>query len=43
MAGCADLDLYNVLLGFAWTRERAELRRTVSVLDTFRARRSRVS
>ena len=25
MAGRADLDLYNVLLGFGWARERVEL------------------
>jgi hypothetical protein len=30
MAGRLDLDLYNVLLGFGWLRERAELVRATS-------------
>ena len=41
MAGRADLDLYNVLLGFGWARERAELvRATVDPGFMLRARRA---
>jgi NTE family protein len=41
MAGRADLDLYNVLLGFPWARERLELARaTVDPAFLLRARRA---
>jgi NTE family protein len=41
MAGRADLDLYNVLLGFGWARERADLvRATVDPGFLLRARRA---
>jgi NTE family protein len=41
MAGRLDLDLYNVLLGFGWTRERVELvRATVDPGFLVRARRA---
>jgi len=41
MAGRLDLDLYNVLLGFGWTRERVELvRATVDPGFLLRARRA---
>ena len=39
MPGRADLDLYNVLLGFGWARERADLIR--ATLDPGFARRAR--
>jgi len=41
MAGRADLDLYNVLLGFGWARERVELvRATLDPSFLVRARRA---
>ena len=41
MAGRLDLDLYNVLLGFGWTRERIELvRATIDPGFLLRARRA---
>lgn len=41
MAGRLDLDLYNVLLGFGWTRERVELvRATVDPGFLLRARKA---
>jgi NTE family protein len=41
VAGRVDLDLYNVLLGFGWARERAELiRATVDPAFVVRARRA---
>jgi NTE family protein len=41
MAGRADLDLYNVLLGFAWARERVELvKATLDPGFLLRARRA---
>ena len=41
MPGRADLDLYNLLLGFAWVREQAELvRATVDPGFLRRARRA---
>jgi NTE family protein len=41
MAGRADLDLYNVLLGFGWARERAELiKATLDPGFLLRARRA---
>ena len=41
MAGRADLDLYNVLLGFGWARERAELvKATLDPRFLLRARRA---
>jgi NTE family protein len=41
MAGRADLDLYNVLLGFGWARERVELvRATIDPGFLRRARRA---
>jgi NTE family protein len=41
MPGRADLDLYNLLLGFGWVRERAELARaTVDPAFLLRARRA---
>ncbi len=41
MAGRVDLDLYNVLLGFGWARERGELiRATVDPSFVLRARRA---
>jgi NTE family protein len=41
MAGRADLDLYNVLMGFGWARERAELvRATLDPMFLLRARRA---
>jgi NTE family protein len=41
MAGRADLDLYNVLLGFGWARERGELiKATVDPSFLVRARRA---
>ena len=41
MPGRADLDLYNLLLGFGWVRERAELvRATVDPGFLLRARRA---
>jgi NTE family protein len=41
MAGRMDLDLYNVLLGFGWVRERAELiKATVDPTFLVRARRA---
>jgi NTE family protein len=41
MAGRADLDLYNVLLGFGWARERVELARaTIDPVFLLRARRA---
>ena len=41
MAGRADLDLYNVLLGFGWARERAELvKATLDPAFLVRARRA---
>ena len=41
MAGRADLDLYNVLLGFGWARERIELARaTLDPAFLVRARRA---
>jgi NTE family protein len=40
MAGRADLDLYNVLLGFGWVRERRDLvRATIDPAFLLRARR----
>ncbi|HUO71855.1 MAG TPA: hypothetical protein VMU39_13855 [Solirubrobacteraceae bacterium] len=39
MSGRADLDLYNLLLGFGWIRERAELVR--ATLDPGFLRRAR--
>jgi hypothetical protein len=41
MAGRADLDLYNVLLGFGWARERVELvKATLDPSFLVRARRA---
>ena len=41
MAGRADMDLYNVLLGFGWIRERAELvKATADPRFLLRARRA---
>ncbi|MBI5106005.1 MAG: patatin-like phospholipase family protein [Solirubrobacterales bacterium] len=41
MAGRTDLDLYNVLLGFGWVRERSELvRATLDPAFLLRARRA---
>ena len=41
MAGRADLDLYNVLLGFGWARERGELiKATLDPSFVLRARRA---
>ena len=41
MAGRADLDLYNVLLGFGWARERAEVvKATLNPGFLLRARRA---
>jgi len=41
MPGRIDLDLYNVLLGFGWARERAELiRATIDPAFLLRARRA---
>jgi NTE family protein len=41
MAGRADLDLYNALLGFGWARERVELvRATIDPAFLHRARRA---
>ena len=41
MAGRADLDLYNVLLGFGWARERSELiKATIDPMFLLRARRA---
>jgi hypothetical protein len=41
MAGRLDLDLYNVLLGFGWARERVELTRaTIDPGFLLRARRA---
>ena len=41
MAGRADLDLYNVLLGFGWARERVELvKATLDPAFLVRARRA---
>ena len=41
MAGRADLDLYNLLLGFGWARERVELvRATIDPGFLRRARRA---
>lgn len=39
MPGRADLDLYNVLLGFGWARERAELVRASVDPDHLRSTR----
>ena len=41
MPGRADLDLYNVLLGFGWLRERTDLARaTLDPAFLLRARRA---
>ena len=41
MAGRVDLDLYNVLLGFGWARERGELiKATIDPGFLLRARRA---
>jgi NTE family protein len=41
MAGRLDLDLYNVMLGFGWTRERVELvRATIDPAFLLRARKA---
>jgi hypothetical protein len=41
VAGRVDLDLYNVLLGFGWARERRDLlRATIDPSFLLRARRA---